>query len=370
METVSVLRSRGTRYTSLSPTIADQDGRLNAPGTWNCNWCRRHHEAPEDFCHDCGTAKEGQYPGHLPEIQPIRRGVPPITEKLRARLEIPVRDAAYAEAARDPAYLRDMDALSGNIPRVGSIPPKSGTLSPGLILGDLHAPYHSLIAWGLMMQVARDLKPEWLVIMGDFADFYAVSDHDKAPERANRLDEELEVVEKLLDQLDALGAQDKLYIEGNHEDRLRRYLMKNPALARVVSTEKLLKLKERGWEFVPYKRHARRGALHYTHDVGTSGRNAVFKALETYQTSVVTGHSHRLQYIVEGSATGECKVSAAFGWMGDVEQVEYMTLAAARKNWALGFGVGYRDASSGFTYLVPVPIVHSTCCVSGRLYRA
>jgi UDP-2,3-diacylglucosamine pyrophosphatase LpxH len=220
------------------------------------------------------------------------------------------------------------------------------------------------------LQVGRFLRPQHVVIIGDFADFYSVSDHDKDPDRANRMDAELAEVETCLDALDALGARDKLYIEGNHEDRLRRYLQKNPALARVVSTEKLLKLRERGWEFVPYKRHAARGAVHFTHDVGAAGRNAVFKALDTYQHSVVSGHTHRFQYIVEGSAVGECKLSATFGWGGDVEQVDYMNLARARKDWALGFGIGYLEPSSGFVYLVPVPIVHATCVVSGRLFRA
>jgi predicted phosphodiesterase len=314
-------------------------------------YCGDTHEPALGFC-PCGTVRGSQYPGHLAEIRPPeRKGIPTITPKMRERLEMP---------AEKPS------------PNVG-IPrqvPTSAQLSPGLILGDIHAPYHSKEAWSLAMQVARDIKPEWIVTIGDFADFYAVSDHDKAPERANRFDEELEVVEGLLDELGSLGAHDLIYVEGNHEDRLRRFLMKNPALARVVTTEKLLRLKERGWEFVPYKRHIRRGAIHYTHDVGASGRNAVFRALDTYQHSVVTGHSHRLLYAVEGSAVGECKVSVSFGWMGDVEQVEYMTLAKARKDWALGFGIGYSDASSGFTYLVPVPVVHGTCMVNGKLYRA
>src|SRR5690606_24766656 len=126
-------------------------------------------------------------------------------------------------------------------------------------------------------------------------------------------DQELDVVDALLDQLDELGAVDKLYIEGNHEDRLRRYLMKNPALHGVVSTERLLHLRERGWQFIPYKHHDKRGAIHCTHDVGAAGRNAVFRALDTYQHSGVTGHTHRFQYIVEGSAVGDVKVSAMFG---------------------------------------------------------
>jgi hypothetical protein len=220
------------------------------------------------------------------------------------------------------------------------------------------------------MQVGRVLRPKHLVIIGDFADFYSVSDHDKDPERANRMDAELADVDQGLDELDSLGATDKLYIEGNHEDRLRRYLQKNPALARLVSTEKLLRLKERGWEFVPYKRHAQRGAMHYTHDVGACGRNAVFRTLDTYQHSIVSGHAHRLAYVVEGNAVGDVKLSAMFGCGLDIESVDYTNLAKARKDWCQGFGIGHYDPSSGFSYLVPVPVVKGTVCVNGRLFRA
>jgi predicted phosphodiesterase len=246
----------------------------------------------------------------------------------------------------------------------------SVTLEPVLIVSDAHIPYHSTVWWDLLMQVGRFLKPVHIVIIGDFGDFYSVSDHDKDPEKANKLDWELSEVDKHLDQLDALGARDKLYIEGNHEDRLRRHLMKNPQLARVVSTEKLLRLRERGWEFVPYKEHSARGALHYTHDVGSSGRNAVFRALDLYQHSVVTGHTHRLQYIVEGNAVGDVKLSCMFGWGGDINHIDYANRAKSRKDWALGMGIGYFDPASGYSYLVPVPVVHSTCMVNGKLFRA
>ena len=246
----------------------------------------------------------------------------------------------------------------------------TGTLEPVLIVSDAHVPAHSPIWWDLLLQVAKSLRPKHLVIIGDFADCYGISDHDKDPDLANHIADELVVVNKCLDQLDALGATDKLYIEGNHEDRIRRYVQKRPELRNVLTIPKLLHLKERGWQYVPYKEHAKRGAVHFTHDVGSAGRNAVFRALDTYQHSVVTGHTHRLQYIVEGNAVGDCKVSAMFGWGGDVEQVEYMAKVQARKNWALGLGVGYLDPASGYVYLTPIPIVHGTCMVNGRLYRS
>jgi hypothetical protein len=248
---------------------------------------------------------------------------------------------------------------------------ESGTLEPMLIVPDVHRPYHSKVGWNLLMQVGRFLKPKHLIVIGDFADFYSCSSHDKDPSRANRLEEELVDVDEGLNDLDSLGAEHKEYVEGNHENRSWRQIIKHsPSLAGLVTTEKLLKLKERGWAFTPYKRHTSLGAVHYTHDVGSSGRNATFKVLDTYQHSAVTGHAHRMQYIVEGNAVGEVKLSAMFGWLGDVDQVDYMHVANARKNWCLGFGVGYYDPSSGFSYLVPVPIVHSTCMVNGRLFRA
>lgn len=96
------------------------------------------------------------------------------------------------------------------------------------------------------MKVARALNPKHLVIIGDFADCYSVSDHDKDPEHATRFAEEVADVEDGLDELDSLGATNKLYIEGNHEDRVRRYVMKHPELRNVLTIPKLFNLTQRG----------------------------------------------------------------------------------------------------------------------------
>jgi len=288
---------------------------------------------------------------------PLRRTKEPsVSHNIAARLGIP---APEEHATRKSGA------------RVTTPSGASGTLEPMLIVPDVHRPYHSNMGWDLLMQVGRWLKPKHLFIMGDFADFYSCSSHDKDPARANRLEEELADVDEGLDDLDSLGAENKEAVEGNHENRLWRQIMQHsPSLAGLVSTEKLFKLKERGWKFTPYKRHTTLGAMHFTHDVGASGRNAAFRVLDTYQHSAVSAHAHRMQYMVEGNAVGEVKLSAMFGWLGDVDQVDYMHIAKARKDWCLGFGVGYYDPASGYSYLVPVPIVHGTCMVNGRLFRA
>lgn len=247
---------------------------------------------------------------------------------------------------------------------------KDDVLEPILIVSDAHRPYHDERAWQLMLKVGRELKPKILITIGDLADFYAVSAHSKNPTRSRQLAEELGIVLAGLDDLDGLGAKEKYFVAGNHEDRLRRYLQdKAPELFGIVGIPTLFNLKDRGWTYVPYKDDTRVGKLFLTHDVGNSGRTSVFNALDTYQHSVVTGHSHRLAYIVEGNAAGEYKVSAQFGWLGDVGKIDYMNRAKAKKNWALGFGIGYLDRKTGVTYLTPVPIVKYSCCVNGKLFE-
>ena len=236
------------------------------------------------------------------------------------------------------------------------------------VLPDVHRPYHDKRAYALALQALRAFKPDILVIIGDYADCYAISDHQKDPRRATQFAEEIADVNAGLDELDKLGIPEKLYIAGNHEDRLARYLQKKaPELHDLHTIPKMLKLRERGWTFVGYREHTRRGKLYLTHDVGVAGRYAVYRCLEAFEHSVVTGHTHRLAYVVEGNATGVRKVSAQFGWLGDIRQVNYMSQVKVIKDWCLGFGIGHLHPDTGVAYLTPVPIINYTCCVEGRL---
>lgn len=221
-----------------------------------------------------------------------------------------------------------------------------------------------------MLKAARAFKPQVIVHQGDLADFYAISSHSKDPRRASQLKEELREVRKLRADLDRLGAKRKIFIEGNHEDRLRRYLEeKAPELFGMFDTDSLLQLTDHGWEFVPYKSHARVGKLYFTHDTGNSGKYTTARALDAFQHSVAIGHHHATQYAVEGDATGKYRVGAQFGWLGDAKQVDYLQRIKALRNWTLGFGIGYRDTKTNVVFLTPCPIVNYTVCIEGRIYR-
>lgn len=237
-----------------------------------------------------------------------------------------------------------------------------------LFIPDTHAPYHDHRAFDLVEKVAKKIKPDIIAVLGDFADFYAVSSHVKDPSRRMTFDDEVASVRRLLRRVESWGAIRKLYILGNHEDRLTRYIASQAAeMHGIVTVDSLFGLRDHRWEVTPYKDSCSLGKLYLTHDVGKSGATALKDAVNSYQDNIVIGHTHRMQYLIEGNVKGKPHVGASFGWLGDVSSIDYMHKARASRDWALGFGVGYLD-KGGLVFLQPIPIVNYRCVVEGRLY--
>lgn len=205
------------------------------------------------------------------------------------------------------------------------------------------------------------------VIGGDFADFYQVSSHSK--EKRMAFDDEVEETKKLLRRIESWDFRELDYIEGNHENRLDRYIADNAKeMDGIVSTDKLLRISEHGWRITKYKNHTSVGKAYVTHDLGKAGDNAVKDAVSSYQDNVIINHTHRMQFRVEGNAKGIPHVGASFGWLGDVTKVDYMHRIRANRDWALGFGVGVLR-SDGIIYIQPVPIVLYSCMVGLEIFE-
>lgn len=246
-------------------------------------------------------------------------------------------------------------------------------LAKVLFIPDTHVPYHHRLSWYTMLAAMRDWRPEHIVILGDFADMYSVSAHEKDPSRANKLEWELEAANECLDELDALGSRWKYYVEGNHEDRWTRFLRDRcPEFAsldgRGLHLREQLRITERGWRWTPYKRTLRLGKLNITHDLGKAGRNAHRDAEALYQSCTVIGHTHSMELSVVGNRRGKAHVSAMFGWLGDNEDVDYLHFDKAARFWVNGFGIG-RMEKTGVIHLAPIPIVNGACVVEGKLFK-
>jgi predicted phosphodiesterase len=247
---------------------------------------------------------------------------------------------------------------------------KKNRLEKIFLIPDCHIPYEDKKAFELMLKVLRDFQPDHLIILGDFMDMYSVSSHSKDPNRALKLKEEIDQARFRLKQIADVKIKHKIFIEGNHEDRLSRYLQdKAPELFNLVQIPALLDLDKLGFDFVPYKTSYKLGKLHLTHDCGNAGRFAHYKALDTFQKNVIIGHTHRLGYTVDGNAEGERHLGAMLGWLGDWSKVDYMHRVKVARDWCLGFGIGFIEPKTKCVYITPVPIVENTVCVNGKLFK-
>lgn len=248
-------------------------------------------------------------------------------------------------------------------------------MKKALLIPDTHRPFHDRKAYNLMLKVAQDVKPDEIVILGDYADFYSVSSHAKDPRIPQMLIDEVNDVLDGLAEIDKIWPDaKKIFIEGNHEYRLERYLCERaPALFGVTSTEHLLQLAGRiNWRFVPYgpnqKHKILNSFLSARHEpLGTTAKATASKAL----CSVVYGHIHRIEesHIVGLDELNH--VSFSVGWLGDKTKDQVFSYVKGHWQWQLGFGLVYVDPASRYFYHQKVHILDNyTCVVNGKLYKA
>lgn len=237
-----------------------------------------------------------------------------------------------------------------------------------LFIPDVHAPNHHRPSWNLMRKAARIFRPHIMVVLGDFPDLESLSAHDPHTSRGRRFfKDELGEVRTAVDELDDIpGVLVKRWVKGNHDFRLDRFIANQaPQLDGMVSIEKELDLRERGWDITEYNQTFRLGKLNITHDTGTAGMNAHRTAANDLKGSAIIGHTHRMAYDVIGRPNGEPNLAAMFGWLGDPNKITYVHRSKA-KSWVHGFGVGYMQRN-GIVHVQPVPIIQHSCCIGGKI---
>jgi predicted phosphodiesterase len=241
-----------------------------------------------------------------------------------------------------------------------------------LLVPDVHGEYRDKRAWTLMMKAMHWWRPEIVGALGDLIDAYSLSFFDRDPNRVTQLEDEVDTGKTLLADLSSLKPKRKFLCEGNHEERLRRLLMRQaPALFNTVKIEKLLELEENGWEFHPYRTFTRVGKLYVTHDLGNSGARAHIQARDVLEGNVVIGHTHMACVAYRGNLRQNPHVGIMSGWLGDFEQIEYLHRAKAAE-WQLAFTIGHLEPASGIVHLQLIPIIvygnKYRCVVDGKLF--
>jgi predicted phosphodiesterase len=250
--------------------------------------------------------------------------------------------------------------------------PAPTTLRTIAILADVHGRERDRLACAAVLAWLRAHRIDVLILGGDFVEMASVAEHGGHADESEYL-ADIEDGNALLDEVrEAVGRDSRIvYLEGNHETRLARYVEHNAApLVGAVSLPVALRLAERGITWVTEREQPWAiGNLRVMHGHQDLARPPLYHAAKVANlrgkqgTVTVYGHTHRAQTI---SRIGE-ENAAAVG-LGCLRALGPGWEHGRASGWEHGFGVAYVDERTGRADVYPVAVRHGTIVWDGRLY--
>lgn len=215
-----------------------------------------------------------------------------------------------------------------------------------LVLGDVHIPYHDVLALRAVENYMRDNTFDECIYLGDILDFHELSQYsqDEPEVISKKIKDTYRMGNEFLDiQTEILRGNNKkckmVFIEGNHEYRVQRFLDREPRLRGFIEVDEQLWLKERGIEWIPSWSTAqvyKKGKANFLHGIYTNKYHAN-KMVSIYGEPVYYGHVHSIQsYSHVTRANDKLLEGKSLGCLCLLEQ---SYLRGNPTNWAQSFSV-------------------------------
>lgn len=259
-----------------------------------------------------------------------------------------------------------------------------------LVGSDFHGQFVDPLALRVFLDVAADVQPDVVVLNGDVVDFPQVSRFTHMPGAGSlSLQDEIDYCREKIVRRVREAAPDAalLWVIGNHEQRLVRYLANTaPELAslRCLAWDDLMGVDEYGVEMVfggsfmaprqrdradAVRRRTHRvlyDSLVVTHGVSIAG-NAMKVELERWGISGTSGHTHR-----PGIYTRPTAAQPYLSWTstpmmaGFAVGKEYVD---GPSGWTMGFALFTVDPATGVVVPHLVPVYEDFTSFCGRAWR-
>lgn len=172
-----------------------------------------------------------------------------------------------------------------------------------LVIGDAHVTNNqSLRRFDWLAGLIASTAFTHIVVMGDFLTLNSLSAWDRDKRllmEGRRFYKEIDAGNEALDKITS-SIPNKIFLEGNHEDRLPRYIQHHPEFDDTrMGIPAFLKLQERGYGWVPYRDYIAVGGVYFTHIPHgkareISGKDICSKAEAVTVNSCVFAHTHEL----------------------------------------------------------------------------
>lgn len=171
-----------------------------------------------------------------------------------------------------------------------------------ILLNDIHIPFEDKQTLQSVYSGIKYTKPDTIILGGDIVDFYSISRFDKDPQRRLRLETEIEPTKEFLANLRKIAPNSKIiYLEGNHEERLQKYINHNaPELAwvKALQLERILNLEEYGIKYVKKRWIEYKGVIYSHMDKANKYGGYTAKNIGVdLSNSVVHTHSHKVGHV-------------------------------------------------------------------------
>lgn len=241
-----------------------------------------------------------------------------------------------------------------------------------VIVPDSHGNHIDNAAAAALLTDMRQLSPDEVVLLGDHLDCGGTfNTHQRVytNELVESYEDDVEAANSFLDGMQKAAPKcvSWHYLEGNHEQHVERwaaraFLNKKDAdglLDRYGPTQ-VLKLKQRGMRY--YRRSEqymgisipgtiKLGRCFFTHGVSHS-RHAAHSHLVAFGASVVFGHVHRSQSVLERTVSSD-----GFGaWCpGTLAKLQPLYKHTTPTSWSHGYGLQFVNPSGQFLH-INVPI--------------
>jgi hypothetical protein len=170
-----------------------------------------------------------------------------------------------------------------------------------VIGNDFHFPFEDKKAVKCFNSLISLIQPNNVILNGDLLDNYNISRFDRNPNRKENLQYELDKVVEFLTKLRDKHQGKIVYLFGNHESRMERYLhsqAKELSSLRCLELPQLLELDKLDIEWRPYGEpyHLNKNTLitHGTTVRAKAGYSGSAESLKHGNFNGVSGHVHRL----------------------------------------------------------------------------
>ncbi len=209
-----------------------------------------------------------------------------------------------------------------------------------LVLSDVHIPFHSKKHFEMAIERGIKNDVDFVLLNGDFLDFYGLSRWEKDPRIRNFMDERVMMVAGLNYIRSRFPKARIVFKEGNHEERYECYMATKAAEIFGIEDfefEKVFRLNDFGIEYVKNKRPIKLNELFilHGHEYKFNISNPVNPARGLYMRTKVNsmcGHFHQSSNHSESNLEGKYITTWSIGHLGDPHP-KYMPL----NKWNWGF---------------------------------